>query len=439
MANGKGISLTSLNVFKGIPEKELVTLYNSFLQKKLKANEIVVKEGASLNALILIVAGAFEVTKKTEQGEIAIGLLKSNHVYGALTAEFTTLSAVTLVAKETSTVIMINEKSLALLKPDLKTKLLVNISAALSVTDQYLYSLLTPLSLKVYSLASALKDLYEQKRSFTSSSKILLERLKKIPSLPPYTYELSSMLLRENISSDKIVEHIKSDPSLMALVLKTVNSSYYNLSQRVSDFHHAVMLLGFGQIYQIVMDNSLNNIMPQRPDFIELRDSAVAVSNIAFEIAMLSGYQRPLLLNTIGTMYVIGKAIIIILKKEQDFAEIANLFDDAWITSMMLKGWKMPEIIYKSIDYYKYAEYADTGFIPADVAVSVAILHVSIACVETLKGGQPSDKPFLDNYMGLLGLSDSIYDLTFKKILPSLRKRSDMLPRALQNLIAEGV
>src|SRR2546430_3965689 len=54
-----------------------------------------------------------------------------------------------------------------------------------------------------------------------------------------------------------------SDLALAAAILKTVNSAYYGLPEKMSSLHHAILYLGFNNVYQLILENSIKNIMPQ--------------------------------------------------------------------------------------------------------------------------------------------------------------------------------
>ena len=46
-----------------------------------------------------------------------------------------------------------------------------------------------------------------------------------------------------------LVELIKNDPPLAGLVLKTVNSPYFSLPTKVSDYYRAFLFLGTNNVY----------------------------------------------------------------------------------------------------------------------------------------------------------------------------------------------
>ena len=82
------------------------------------------------------------------------------------------------------------------------------------------------------------------------------DRVKKIEGLPsfPTTHaEIMKLAKSEDANSEALAEQIKMDPSLLATVLKLVNSAYYGLRKKVSSLKVAVSLLGFEEIANLVM------------------------------------------------------------------------------------------------------------------------------------------------------------------------------------------
>ena len=82
------------------------------------------------------------------------------------------------------------------------------------------------------------------------------ERVKKIEGLPsfPTTHaEIMKLAKSEDATSEALAEQIKMDPSLLATVLKLVNSAYYGLRKKVSSLKVGVSLLGFEEIANLVM------------------------------------------------------------------------------------------------------------------------------------------------------------------------------------------
>src|SRR2546427_1040417 len=103
------------------------------------------------------------------------------------------------------------------------------------------------------------------------------EFVKEIPKLPAQMTQLSQKLMADSTSIHEIVESIKRDPALAGNVLKCVNSAKYSFSKKIETFYHACMILGFNNIYQLVMGESIKNAIAAAP---ESRDIQFGSSSI---------------------------------------------------------------------------------------------------------------------------------------------------------------
>jgi len=87
-----------------------------------------------------------------------------------------------------------------------------------------------------------LKELYDN-----------LDKIESLPAFPAIAFEVIK-LTRDSSSTSKDIEKIiERDPNLVSQILKMANSSFYGLSREVNSLNHAINLLGFVQVENIVM------------------------------------------------------------------------------------------------------------------------------------------------------------------------------------------
>ncbi len=80
-----------------------------------------------------------------------------------------------------------------------------------------------------------------------------LEKVENLPAFPAIAFEVIK-LTRDSSSTSKDIEKvIEKDPNLVSQILKMANSSFYGLSREVNSLNHAINLLGFVQVENIVM------------------------------------------------------------------------------------------------------------------------------------------------------------------------------------------
>ena len=82
------------------------------------------------------------------------------------------------------------------------------------------------------------------------------------PPLPRTLIEVSRLIAAPlgDGSLRALVRAIEFDPLTSATLLRRVNSAYFGLRQPVSDLEHAVRLLGFRDVCELVMTSAINRI-----------------------------------------------------------------------------------------------------------------------------------------------------------------------------------
>lgn len=117
--------------------------------------------------------------------------------------------------------------------------------------------------------------------SFEYTSKILGDV--KIPSAPAVYMELHEQMQQDEPDIQLVADVISRDPGLAALVLKTVNSPFFQLRSPVRSIRQAAILLGLMNIGNIVAGLALRRAMEDAggpaPD--HYWDTPVNVGNVA--------------------------------------------------------------------------------------------------------------------------------------------------------------
>ncbi len=90
---------------------------------------------------------------------------------------------------------------------------------------------------------------------------------KKLADLPPLPAVVTKIMLTVNdpdTSAETINRLISMDPGLSSKILRIVNSSYYGFPKRISTITHAVMILGFSTIRNLVLGVSAFGLLTQK-------------------------------------------------------------------------------------------------------------------------------------------------------------------------------
>lgn len=272
----------------------------------------------------------------------------------------------------------------------------------------------------------------QQKTGEYAKSEIIQSILQKYPRLPLYATKLATMLNSEHASAHEIVEAAKLDPSLAGLILRVANSPYYNLPQKVTDFQHAVLLLGFNQIFHMLMDAGIQSVMPKTNDFHKLRFDSVMLSFIAFELASACPTLKPVTASTIGLLQCIGQSVILLLKKQHPTSAVLfDGLDHGKLGSLLLQTWNIPETICRTIENQTVPEYAAPDALPTSYRDSVGLLHLARLCYCYLEGAEDTalNTTFLSDYQSGLGLAPlPVPAFVQKYVKPGILKKTSSFP-----------
>lgn len=97
----------------------------------------------------------------------------------------------------------------------------------------------------------------------------ILERLGGIPPIPAVASRVLKIAGSENARLADLARLIASDQGLATQILRTCNSAYYGIPQRVSSLSRAIALLGFKSVRNLVVIHSLPRRRSGVPTFAE--------------------------------------------------------------------------------------------------------------------------------------------------------------------------
>ena len=82
--------------------------------------------------------------------------------------------------------------------------------------------------------------------------------LNRIPALPQIVVQLLNMLDDPDADISDIAKIMSKDPGLGAQILRTVNSAFYSLNNRIGDINRAITILGFREVKNVILANSVS-------------------------------------------------------------------------------------------------------------------------------------------------------------------------------------
>lgn len=245
-----------------------------------------------------------------------------------------------------------------------------------------------------------------------------------IPSFSTAVINLLGKLRNPDVSVNELATELELDPGLHIRVLKTVNSSAFGLSRKVSNIKHAVNLLGRSRLESLVLSVTVKNNLATNqqaawldmPQFWKTASRQAAVARIlatalhpntqsdVFTIALLQNMAIPILANREGnryrTLYQRWQTEDINLAEEEQ-----QMFgvDHATLGAQVAEHWGFPESLIVGIGEHHELESQD---IP---------LSVKIAAL--MKENQQEDSA-----TALAQTATQLFDLDNKTLLPLIEE-----------------
>ncbi|OPZ60058.1 MAG: hypothetical protein BWY87_00677 [Deltaproteobacteria bacterium ADurb.Bin510] len=210
----------------------------------------------------------------------------------------------------------------------------------------------------------------------------ILARFNEIKTLPHVAIKLSQLISDENSSLNQFEELIRMDPGLVIRLLRTVNSPYYGLMNKVDSISRAVMFIGLKGLRNMVVTEALRDIFRLGPDEeifsrnrLWLHSAAVAICSqmIAERIFGLKGEDAYLcgILHDIGLIVadqtVHAKLIEVFsaYAPARSLTEIENEIvgtNHTVIGAQLAKQWNLPETVQEGIrQHHRYREFIKPG------------------------------------------------------------------------------
>lgn len=425
--------------FPGIHEKILIGLYNVGAIKKLASGDVLFRDGERDHTIHLLLKGSLRLLKRTGSTVRQVALCQAGDVLCESLFFVPSATLTAAVATQSSMVLSFSEALLETLDPSSSAFLTKKIVDTYQRRLQEQMAKQEALSAHCdFMIRFARRSIVERTQDYTQSE-MIVGMLKKVPQLPMYASRLAHMLLDANVSAKDVAALAKNDPSLVSAVLKRVNSAYYNWQKKISDFQHAVILLGFNQVYQLVIADGLRRTMPNTPPFRALHDHSVVISHVAHEIAQLVNPQHASMLSTVALLHDIGKSVLLLMKKQNPkLSVLIDLLDSAKLGALLLEGWNIPENVCRAVELQNYTIFSPPDQIPADARLLVAILDVSHQCADTIRGASRENlwKPYNEEWLRVLNLRvKDVESLTRDHLLPSLEKKAGALPEHVRQFL----
>lgn len=429
---------------EALDEKSFIALYNLGKTIRLQSGQTLFREGDRDGNVYVVLKGALDAVRAG--GESGLGgrfVYRENDWIGEMTFFPRPMRTSTVSAIEPSTVLAFDDAAFAGIEPRVQVLALRKMNDLAVRHGEHLAAECARASKISRYCREFIHDSHDEKNKLYEKSDMLYAIIKSIPQLPVYTTKLIQMLLNDNASVREVTELAKEDPSLVSEILKTINSSYYNLQRRVSDLQYAVMYMGFFQVYQIVISDGMRKIMPNTPEFMGIHHHSVIISHLAFEICQLCDKRSASVMSTISLLHDIGKSVILLIKaKNPKLAFFVEMLDAPKVGAMLLKEWNIPESVCETVRCQNYPVYRPPSELPQDYLKSIAFLYMAHVCHDYFQGETDSSlkHPFIEEYLRLLGVSGTtMQDFIDRHVISNLKLKMNTFPKHVQSFLSKKI
>jgi HD-like signal output (HDOD) protein len=233
-----------------------------------------------------------------------------------------------------------------------------------------------------------------------------------LPEIPAVVFELNEVISNPLSSAEHIAEVVNRSPSLTALLLRIVNSSFYGFPSKIDKVSHAVTLIGTREISGLALGISILSVFKNIPkeiiDMYSFLKHSLACGIFARVLAAHLNSNQTEQLFVSGLLHDLGRLILyihfpkeshniitrsrnrskLLIEEEKDYLGC----DHSAVGKQLLKQWKLPLILENCVFYHHN---------PSDAqhAVPATIVHLADIMVNSLGIGSSGEKfvPPLDS------------------------------------------
>jgi HD-like signal output (HDOD) protein len=247
-----------------------------------------------------------------------------------------------------------------------------------------------------------------------------------LPEIPAVVFELNEVIANPLSSAANIAEVVNQSPSLTALLLKIVNSSFYDFPSKIDKVSHAVSLIGTREISGLALGITILSVFKNIPkeviDMYGFLKHSLACGILARVLAAHLNSSQTEQLFVSGLLHDLGRLILyihfpkeshniitrsrnrskLLYKEEKDYLGCNH----AQLGKHLMKQWKLPAMLENSVLYHHKPS-------AAQQPVPATIVHLADVIANSLGIGSSGERfvPSLD-YAALenLDLSPSSFE-----------------------------
>lgn len=236
--------------------------------------------------------------------------------------------------------------------------------------------------------------------------KSLIARIGELPTLPSVILRINALLSNPRTTAQEVGIAIASDQSIAAKIIRLVNSAMYGFPGRISTITHAIVILGFSTVKNVILTTSILSNFDMKKnipgfDMSGLWMHSLATGSIARLIAQEIGYKGKEEAFVGGLLHDLGKVIhalylqesfirilnysqsqnILYLESEKLLEKTSHDQIGAWLS----EKWNLPADLTAVLTHHHHPNLAGSH------ALLVSIVHVADVLARSLQIGHPGD------------------------------------------------
>ncbi len=193
-----------------------------------------------------------------------------------------------------------------------------------------------------------------------------------LPEIPSVVFELNEVITNPMSSADHIAQVVNRSPSLTALLLKIVNSSFYGFPSKIDKVSHAVTLIGTREISGLALGISILSIFKNIPkemiDMYSFLKHSLACGILSRILAAQNNFGHTEQLFVSGLLHDLGRLILYLYFAEESLSILSRArknhkllyleeqdylgADHAKVGKELMQQWKLPLILENNVLYH---------------------------------------------------------------------------------------
>lgn len=264
-----------------------------------------------------------------------------------------------------------------------------------------------------------------------------------LPEIPSIVFELKEVINNPKSSADHIARVVSRSPSLTAVLLRIVNSSFYGLPTKIGTVSHAVSLIGTREISGLALGISIlrifNNIPKEIIDMHSFLKHSLACGILSRILAAHKNMPQTEQMFVSGLLHDLGRLMLYsyfpddsrnILARSRNCQTLLHHeekeylgCDHALVAKQLMKQWALPAILENDIVFHHNPS-------EARQSDSASIVHLADIIVNSLGIGSSGEKfvPPLDyDAWENLELSPSSFETVVKQAVHQFQGMESIL------------